>query len=389
MTQGQSRRLCLVIIVYSLLWLATTPGLLAQATLPQANDLYVNDYANVITPDDEVQLRTLLADLKTQTGVEATVLTIRAMADYGQDVSAVETFAPRVFNAWGIGDKSKNNGVLILVAVNDRQMRIQLGSSYTLADNARMQRIIDDEMVPAFRQERYSEGIRRGAVATARVVGGETFQMSPLVTVTTVAPGVASLNSDQAILPTPQRAAPASDRGGWNGGLLAVGGGGVAALAAAGVAWRRYQRHRPRRCPQCKVVMQRLDEQADDALLDAGQLREELLGAVDYDVWHCATCGRQEIERYPSFFTLYKQCPTCGYQTMRTTTQTLEAPTEYAEGRNQLEQRCQHCSFTHTQIVMVPRLQRQTESSSSSNSASSDNHFSGGDTSGGGASGRW
>ncbi|MEZ4868517.1 MAG: TPM domain-containing protein [Caldilineaceae bacterium] len=395
MHQWQSRSILLILIVYSLLWLALAVRVQAQATLPQAADHYVNDYADVIEADDEGQIRTLLTELKQQTGVEVTVLTIGSIADYQQDVSAVETFAPRIFNAWGIGDKSKNNGVLILVVVKDRQMRIQLGKGYTLADDQRMQRIIDDEMLPSFRQNRYSEGIRRGALATARVVGGEAFR-APLMA-TTVAPAVSNLNSGAA-LPTPQREAPVlripttdsdADKGGGLKGLLVIGGGGIIALGGAGIAWRRYQRNRPRLCSQCRIAMQRLDEQADDAFLDAGQIREELLGSIDYDVWRCPTCNRHEVERYPSFFTVYKQCPQCGYQTVESSTQTLESPTEYSEGRKQLDQRCQHCTFKQTQIVTTPRLERQTESSNISSSDSDNSSYGGGSTSGGGASGRW
>ena len=388
MTSSQRRRLGLAIIIYSLLWLTVMPGVLAQPTLPEARDPYVNDYAEVITADDAAQLRTLLADLKTQTGVEATVLTIRAIADSQQAVSAVDTFAPRVFNAWWIGDKSKNNGVLILVAVADRQMRIQLGSGYPPADNQRMQQIIDGEMLPAFREGQYSTGIWRGALATARALGGDAFQMTAPTAAPTNIEAVSSLDSERV---APLLAQPtATNDGGSPVGLLAVGGGGIVAVVAGGVAWRRYQRYRPRRCPHCGTTMARLDDLADNAFLDAGQLREEVLGAVDYDVWRCATCSRHDIERYPTLLTLYKQCPRCGYQTVQTERQTLVAATEDTTGREQIKQSCQHCNFRHTQTVVLPKAQREAaDVDDNSSSSSSSSSFGGGSTSGGGASGRW
>src|SRR6185436_17897486 len=50
---------------------------------------------------------------------------------------------------------------------------------------------------------------------------------------------------------------------------------------------RRWRRHRSRRCPECGTRMERLDESADDALLQEGQQAEERIGSVDYDVWKC------------------------------------------------------------------------------------------------------
>jgi uncharacterized membrane protein YgcG len=94
-----------------------------------------NDYAKVITSSDEKSIRNMLADLEAQTGIEATVLTINSIYDHDTDDKPIESFATNLFNTWGIGDREENNGFMILVAVHDRRVRIELGSGYSSASN--------------------------------------------------------------------------------------------------------------------------------------------------------------------------------------------------------------------------------------------------------------
>jgi uncharacterized protein len=70
-----------------------------------------------------------------------------------------------VFNAWGIGDAERNDGVLILVAKSDRRVRIALGKGYSSRDDQAMQRVIDEEIVPYFQQGDDSQGVVRRAVS--------------------------------------------------------------------------------------------------------------------------------------------------------------------------------------------------------------------------------
>lgn len=141
------------------------------------------------------------------------------------------------------------------------------------------------------------------------------------------------------------------------------------------------------------------DEDADDALLDAGQKQEERLGAVDYDVWKCPGCGRHDFNRYPAWFTVYGQCPRCQYKTMNTNTTIVEQPTRHNTGQKRIDQQCQHCDYSHSEIMILPVLPEEKDNTSSSSStrssigsntsSSSDTTFGGGSSTGGGASGKW
>jgi uncharacterized protein len=134
--------------------------------------LYVNDYAGVISAEDAASIHALFSDLRRDTGIEATVLTVNSIHDYDTGDASIESFATNLFNTWGIGDQEKNNGVLILVAVRDRQVRIELGSGYKDAYNTSMQDIIQEQMLPLFKKEQYSRGIYNGAQAIANVLTG-------------------------------------------------------------------------------------------------------------------------------------------------------------------------------------------------------------------------
>lgn len=111
------------------LWLAVSVQSATAQSYPQDRDPYVNDYADLLTPTQEQEIATKLADLRKNRDIEMTVLTITRRSDYGQTVTN-EVFATNLFNRWGIGDRNRNDGVLFLVSRYDRDMRIEVGSGY-------------------------------------------------------------------------------------------------------------------------------------------------------------------------------------------------------------------------------------------------------------------
>src|SRR5690606_20104641 len=85
----------------------------------------------------------------------------------------IEEYANRLFRAWGLGQKDKNNGVLLLVAPNEREVRIEVGYGLegTLTD-ALSSRIIHEIMLPAFRSSDMPGGVEAGTLAILKVLGG-------------------------------------------------------------------------------------------------------------------------------------------------------------------------------------------------------------------------
>jgi len=141
-----------------------------ERTLPDHVNSFVNDYADIMYPDDVEATKRLLAKVKGQTGIEITVLTIESLADYGQSKASAESFATDIFNDWGIGDRAKNNGIMLFIAKEDRFIRIEVGSGYGSRLDGPMQRVISNTIAPRFKGEDYSRGVYRGVEAIVQEV---------------------------------------------------------------------------------------------------------------------------------------------------------------------------------------------------------------------------
>lgn len=331
------------------------------AAVPGYGNIYVNDYADLLDNAAERRIRGDIEELYQRTGIELTVLTIGSMRDYGHP-GPIEEFATTLFNTWGIGDATRNDGVLILVSHWDRRMRIELGAGYGTTRNGDMQRVIDTAFLPAFRRDAYQEGIERGVDETIREIAGSypgEYEIG------TVARGYSWLGRQLERI------------GEWALGLLAIPAGGIAIWV------RRYLRRRPRPCPDCGTTMLRAGEEADDEHLDGGQRLEEYLRSVDYDVWHCPTCAHMEIKGYRGWFSGHSVCPNCDYRTMHSTSEVLTAATRQSTGTKRITYTCAHCDHSYKELRTIPKI------SDSSSSGSGRSSFGGGSSSGGGASGSW
>lgn len=325
---------------------------------PDYDDVYVNDFAEVLSLDDEGQIRSQLTDLFQRTGVEAVVVTITTMSLYGHP-GPIEPFATELFNTWGVGDARLNNGALILVAKDDRQMRIELGSGYGPDMDGQMQDIIDDTMLPEFRAGRSGSGITLGVdelVGILLIKSGKATPAGFLDTVKRDARHASALTLSI---------------------LAAIG---AALLAGALRLYQMWRRSRPRYCPVDGQRMVLMAEEVDDSQLKPGQTTEEHLGSVDYDVWDCPHCQHVTIEAYPRWFTGYGACRSCSFRTLQGTTTVLKSATTSHSGLKRIDYQCFNCSVTYSTTKTIPQV---SESSSGRSS------FGGGSSSGGGASGRW
>jgi len=130
---------------------------------------YVNDYANVISSQDKNAIESLAQELDTKTTAQIAVVTIKTTSPL-----TIEQYAVELFQKWGIGKKGKDNGVLILMAVDDRAVRIEVGYGLEGAiPDAIASRIIRDAMMPEFKKGNLSNGLVLGAVYIARLAADE------------------------------------------------------------------------------------------------------------------------------------------------------------------------------------------------------------------------
>lgn len=139
--------------------------------LPQPLSDGLNDFAQVFSPPEAARLNQTLREARHETKVHLVVVTMARIADYGAHPSErFEDYAKRLFNAWGIGDKARNDGLLLLVSTQDREMRLALGSGYEVIWDNAAQRVIDRYMLPEFRQDHYAAGVQAGVEQTYQLV---------------------------------------------------------------------------------------------------------------------------------------------------------------------------------------------------------------------------
>lgn len=133
-------------------------------TYPDYQSTTVNDYAEMLGPQDEAALSGQLDRLRRDTGVQMTVLTLNTQADHAPGLS-LEQFATGLFDHWGIGDADRNDGVLVLILRNDRAMRVELGAAYGHDWDGIAKQVVDDQFLEAIAVGDYGRGIIEGSAA--------------------------------------------------------------------------------------------------------------------------------------------------------------------------------------------------------------------------------
>lgn len=333
-------------------------------TYPDFNSVYVNDFAAIIDAETEARIRAMLVELRKARDVEMTVVTMESRLSYGPSDS-IESFATGLFNHWGVGDKDRNDGILVLIARTDRDMRIELGAGYNFAMDDRMARVIEHHFIPWFKRDEYALGIEAGVAEIIKRTNADYVE--PVVTI-----GTRLKSGGQNVVSSVK-----------SGGLFAwiLGALGLVASGGGALGIRRYRRNRPRHCDICGRVMVRLDETSDDNWLEHGQIVEENLQSKDYDVWYCRHDDHVMIEGYRGWFSSYSACPNCRYRTLHSNRTVITSATTSSTGKARVDYSCRNCDHESTEYVTISRK--------SSSSSSSGGSFGGGSSSGGGASGSW
>jgi uncharacterized protein len=150
--------------------LLVATGAAAAPSFPALTGRVV-DEAAILSPETQQHLSALLAQEEKQTGNQVVVATLKSTQGY-----AIETYGYQLGRAWGIGQKGKDNGALLIVVPSVHQVRIEVGYGLEgeLTD-AQSKIIIDEFMLPAFRRNDYDGGVVAGTQAILKVLGGVTL----------------------------------------------------------------------------------------------------------------------------------------------------------------------------------------------------------------------
>lgn len=392
------------------------------------------DLTGTLPAETLAELNRLGEEVKAQTGAEIAVVVIGTTE--GVDP---RQFAVQLLNTWGIGERDRNNGLLVFAALDDRAAEIVLGDGLSEDAGARAsEEVMQGVMVPRFREGDPAGAVLQGAVACAqRILGavptvgaeaaggaGELSSPKP-DSVKNLSAGELSPGKREPQAPPAPEWRPAPRQRDWRFEITLFS---LIFLCLATLIGMILLKHWPRRCPHCKADMRLLKEKDDDSHLTEPQKVEEKIGSVDYLVWVCESCGQIRKRAAFSFLTRYAKCPRCQARTLGSTSTVLRHADYDRGGLIRTDYACESCAYTASSSRSTPRLERpvytdddddrwslrssdssrsrsawsspspsasssgwssSSSSSSSSDSSSSGSGFGGGRSSGGGASGRW
>ena len=357
-----SRRLIALGALIPLLIAAVGAEPLSSIPNPRVRDgTWVTDMAGALRADTIARLNSTIGELERTNGVEMAVVVIRSLDDLSIDEAAV-----KLFELWGIGKKNRDNGLLLLWSTGDRRIRVEVGYGLEgVLPDGKVGSILDAYVMPKFRSGDFDEGLLAGVDALLRAAREEPVD-----------------------LPSPRTESYESGPRSVVAVVLGVVSG-IPLVGGSIVGYRRWRRHRRRRCPACEALMTRLGEADDDALLEGGQRAEERIKSVDYDVWRCVGCGHHFTLRYPRWVTGYAPCEQCHHRTKSSAETVIDLATTVSSGSARVVETCAFCTFRRDYTKVLPILEESSSASGGSSGGSSgggSSSFGGGGSGGGGAS---
>ena len=167
MITQNTKRIAIILIICALIFILYIPQLAARDV--PALKARVNDYARILSSYTEKQLEGILRDLEQTDSTQIVVLTIPSL-----EGEVLEEFSIKVLDEWKIGQKGLDNGAMLLIAKDDREIRIEVGYGLESSLTDLMSgRIIRNVILPRFRAGNFDQGVLDGVQSMVGVVRGE------------------------------------------------------------------------------------------------------------------------------------------------------------------------------------------------------------------------
>lgn len=146
-------------------FLASAQNIPARPSPPRL----VNDFAGVLSPAEEQQLEQQLVAYDDSTSNQIAIVLVKTLDEY-----PIEEYALKILRDWGVGNKKTNNGIVILAAIEDRAVRIEVGYGLEGAiPDITARHIIQDDIAPNFRSGDYVDGLSKAAGSIIKAAAGE------------------------------------------------------------------------------------------------------------------------------------------------------------------------------------------------------------------------
>ena len=143
----------LILILLSIVFLPSV-----RAIVSPTSNFYVNDYANILSSETEQYIMNRSVALNNVDGTQIVVVTVNNL-----EGMTLENYATQLFRSFGIGDKQKNNGLLLLLALEEREFRVEVGYGLEgILPDGKTGRFQDQYIIPYLRDNNWDEGIKNG-----------------------------------------------------------------------------------------------------------------------------------------------------------------------------------------------------------------------------------
>ncbi len=161
------RRTYTLVSVLLFLSLLSDAVLADEPRFPPLTGRVVDD-ADILNGSTRAALTDILAQHERETGNQVVVITLKDLQGY-----TIEDFGYQLGRKWGIGQKEKNNGALLIVAPREHKVRIEVGYGLEgVLTDAASRAIIERDILPAFRRGDFNAGVLAGVTSMLRVLGG-------------------------------------------------------------------------------------------------------------------------------------------------------------------------------------------------------------------------
>lgn len=380
------------------------------------NDSRVSDPHQMLTQAAIDTINQIIKNTESQTGFQMTVVCLNSIGDNNPNM-----FGTDLFNHWGVGEQGKDNGFLMLV-INDVH-RVEFINGYgteTVLSDLQGEDIRQNEMIPHFKNNDYVTGVIRGVQGVSDVFYGVPRDYF-------TEPADYSSNSYD----YPEYESKYERKPWYKRGFMVFY---FKICIALSIIYlivlllcflikdlhKRYHtlkvftvlivpilfpipfvillffnkklmerwRNTERFSEATGTYMIKLDEQSDDKHLKQGQIKEETIKSIDYDVWVTEDDSEVLILAYKKWFSKYRKCPKCKFKTYyKEYDRVISAATYSSSGTGERKYSCKNCGHSKITTYTIPQKTRSSSSSSGGYSSGGGYSGGGGSSFGGGSSG--
>jgi len=376
-----------------------------------------SDPDDLIDPTNQAEIDRLLYNAQQQLTAEIFVVALKSTGDVD-----LKSFATELFNEWGIGKKGKDNGLLILLVLDQRKVTMETGYGMEgVFPDATCIDIINNNIVPLMQKGQIGAGMLAGVQAVLNVayipanaaeikadpavLQNARFesQKSTLITVLILyllLTVIALFFSSKGFFDKLKRTSVLDPYEAYKVLNTSMTGYQILAfifpltMLPFFLSYKKKInsfRKKPRACPQCDKPLLLMSEKQEDAYLNAGQQSEEMVGSVDYDAWICMDCGYRSFLSYTKSFTRYQPCPKCHFKTYaQTSDRIVSSPTPISAGQGVHVYTCANCGYEALKYYVIPMIIILPSTRGGGGfGGGGGGSFGGGSSGGGGATGGW